>query len=83
MAGNQNQSGSSSQSGSGSNRGFGSMDENKQRDIASQGGKSVPDEERSFSKDRELASEAGKKGGKAHGGASSSRSDEYDEDMRG
>jgi general stress protein YciG len=52
-----------------SNRGFASMDENKQREIASKGGKSVPPEERSFSKDRGLASEAGKKGGEnSHGG---------------
>ncbi len=52
-----------------SNRGFASMDENKQREIASKGGKSVPPEERSFSKDRDLASEAGKKGGEnSHGG---------------
>lgn len=52
-----------------SNRGFASMDQDKQREIASKGGKSVPPEERSFSKDRELASEAGKKGGEnSHGG---------------
>jgi uncharacterized protein len=52
-----------------SNRGFASMDENKQREIASKGGKSVPAEERSFSKDRSLASEAGRKGGEnSHGG---------------
>ncbi len=52
-----------------SNRGFASMDEDKQREIASKGGKSVPPEERSFSKDRDLASEAGKKGGEnSHGG---------------
>lgn len=52
-----------------SNRGFASMDQNKQREIASKGGKSVPPEERSFSKDRELASEAGRKGGEnSHGG---------------
>jgi len=66
-----------------SNRSFASMDEKKQRDIASKGGQNsggnfandparaaeagregghnVPDEERSFSKDRELASEAGRK----------------------
>jgi general stress protein YciG len=48
-----------------SNRGFASMDEDKQRDIASKGGKSVPDEKRSFSKDPELASEAGRKGGES------------------
>lgn len=52
-----------------SKRGFASMDEAKQREIASKGGKSVPPEERSFSKDRELASEAGRKGGEhSHGG---------------
>lgn len=49
-------------------RGFGSMDDDKQRDIASQGGQSVPDEKRSFSQDRELASEAGRKGGENSGG---------------
>src|SRR6202165_3574005 len=48
-----------------SNRGFASMDEDKQREIASKGGKSVPDEERSFSKDPELAAEAGRKGGES------------------
>jgi general stress protein YciG len=45
------------------NRGFASMDEDKQREIASKGGQSVPDEKRSFSQDRELAAEAGRKGG--------------------
>jgi len=44
-------------------RGFASMDERKQREIARKGGESVPDEKRSFSKDRELAAEAGRKGG--------------------
>ena len=34
-----------------SHRGFASMDEKKQHEIASKGGKSVPAEERSFSKD--------------------------------
>ena len=46
-------------------RGFASMDEEKQREIASKGGQSVPSEKRSFSKDHELASEAGSKGGHA------------------
>jgi uncharacterized protein len=49
-------------------RGFGSMDEDKQRGIASKGGRSVPDEKRSFSQDRNLASEAGRKGGESSGG---------------
>jgi general stress protein YciG len=50
-----------------SNRGFASMDEDKRREIAAKGGRSVPDEERSFSKDRELAAEAGRKGGQESG----------------
>jgi general stress protein YciG len=58
-----------------SNRGFASMDAAKQREIASKGGKSVPPEERSFSKNHALASEAGRKGGQAsHGGGRSSTS---------
>lgn len=53
-----------------SNRGFASMDPAKQRAIASKGGQSVPPEERSFSKDPELAASAGRKGGQAsHGGS--------------
>ena len=50
-----------------SNRGFASMDEDKQRDIASKGGRSVPDQERSFSQDRQLAAEAGRQGGQQSG----------------
>ena len=46
-----------------SRRGFASMDAQKQRDIASKGGQSVPAQERSFSKDHGLAAEAGRKGG--------------------
>lgn len=46
-----------------SNRGFAGMDEKRQHDIASKGGKSVPDEERSFSKNPDLAAKAGHKGG--------------------
>jgi uncharacterized protein len=46
-----------------SNRGFASMDAEKQRAIASKGGQSVPNEKRSFSQNRELASKAGRKGG--------------------
>ena len=43
------------------------MDAARQREIASKGGRSVPAEKRSFSQDRELASEAGRKGGQASG----------------
>ncbi len=48
---------------SASNRGFASMDAEKQREIARKGGRSVPDDKRSFSQNRQLASEAGRKGG--------------------
>lgn len=51
-----------------SKRGFASMGEERQREIASKGGRSVPAEKRSFSQDRELASAAGRKGGQASGG---------------
>jgi len=40
------------------------MDAAKQREIAQKGGRSVPAEKRSFSRDPELAAEAGRKGGK-------------------
>ena len=46
-----------------SRRGFASMSPERQREIASKGGKSVPAEKRSFSQNRDLASEAGRKGG--------------------
>jgi general stress protein YciG len=46
-----------------SKRGFASMDNDKKRKISRKGGQSVADENRSFSKDHELASEAGRKGG--------------------
>lgn len=48
-----------------SSRGFASMDPEKQRKIASMGGKAVPDEKRSFSQNRKLAAEAGRKGGQS------------------
>jgi uncharacterized protein len=52
-----------------SNRGFASMDRETQRRIASKGGRSVPSEKRSFSMDRKLAAEAGRKGGQASHGS--------------
>lgn len=61
------------------NRGFASMDQDKQREIAAKGGASVPDEKRSFSKDHELAAEAGRKGGEnSHGGRQQSASSQSD-----
>lgn len=50
-------------------RGFGSMDKDRQREIASKGGKSVPADKRSFSQNRLLASLAGRKGGMANADA--------------
>ena len=46
-----------------SKRGFASMDPERQREIARKGGASVPSEKRSFSQDRGLAAQAGRKGG--------------------
>lgn len=49
-------------------RGFASMDRDKQREIARKGGRSVPNDKRSFSQNHELASQAGRKGGhSSHG----------------
>ncbi|MBW3560766.1 MAG: stress-induced protein [Proteobacteria bacterium] len=44
-------------------RGFALLDAARRREIASMGGQSVPEEKRSFSQDRELAAQAGRKGG--------------------
>jgi general stress protein YciG len=44
-------------------RGFAAISSERQREIASLGGKAVPDEKRSFSRDPELARQAGRKGG--------------------
>ena len=52
-----------------SNRGFAAMDEAKQREIARKGGRSVPNEKRSFSQNHQLASEAGRKGGRSSHGS--------------
>lgn len=58
-----------------SKRGFGAMDKEQQREISRKGGESVPAEQRSFSKNPELAREAGRKGGEhSRGGRSSNQS---------
>lgn len=50
-------------------RGFAAMSPERRREIARKGGASVPADKRSFSKDRDLAASAGKKGGSSsHGG---------------
>jgi len=46
-------------------RGFASMSAAQRRQIASMGGKAVPNEKRSFSQNRRLAAEAGRKGGQS------------------
>ena len=56
-----------------SKRGFASMDPERQREIARKGGASVPSEKRSFSQDRNLAAQAGRKGGEASHGARNGR----------
>jgi len=45
------------------------MDPERQREIARKGGASVPSEKRSFSQDRGLAAQAGRKGGEASHGS--------------
>ena len=45
-------------------RGFAAMSPDKRREIASRGGKGVPASKRSFTRDPELASAAGRKGGR-------------------
>ncbi len=46
-------------------RGFAAMSKAKRREIARKGGASVPSEKRSFTKDRDLAASAGRKGGES------------------
>ncbi|HQT53584.1 MAG TPA: general stress protein [Phenylobacterium sp.] len=48
-----------------SRRGFAAMSPEKRREIAIKGGSSVPAEKRSFSVNRDLATNAGRKGGSA------------------
>jgi general stress protein YciG len=65
--GNQGNQGKGNQSGGGdtSNRGFASMDPEKQRDIASQGGKAAHEKGTAHEFSSEEAREAGREGGKA------------------
>lgn len=46
-----------------SRRGFASMSPERRREIARMGGAAVPEEKRSFSQNRDLARDAGRKGG--------------------
>jgi general stress protein YciG len=51
-----------------SRRGFAAMDPERRREIARRGGASVPSEKRSFAQNRDLAADAGRKGGTASRG---------------
>lgn len=51
-----------------SNRGFGSMDPEKQREIASKGGKAAHEKGTAHEFDSQEARQAGSKGGQASGG---------------
>jgi len=51
-----------------SRRGFAAMDPERRREIARRGGASVPSEKRSFAQNRDLAANAGRKGGAASRG---------------
>lgn len=65
----------SKSSGGESKRGFASMDETKQREIASKGGKAAHEKGTAHEFDSEEAREAGRKGGEAsHGGGKGSSS---------
>ena len=68
-----NQGGNQGGKGS-SNRGFASMDEERQRQIASKGGKAAHDSGNAHEFTSEEAREAGRKGGQASGGKRSSAS---------
>ncbi|MES2977448.1 MAG: KGG domain-containing protein [Pseudomonadota bacterium] len=62
-----NQGGGKDQGGT-SNRGFASMDPDKQREIASKGGKAAHESGNAHEFNSEEAREAGRKGGQASGG---------------
>ncbi len=47
-------------------RGFACMDADRRREIARKGVASVPADKRSFTRDRDLAANAGRKGGQAY-----------------
>jgi general stress protein YciG len=51
-----------------SRRGFAAMDPERRKEIARKGGASVPGEKRSFTRDRDLAANAGRKGGSSSRG---------------
>jgi uncharacterized protein len=64
-------------------RGFAGMDEEKQREIASKGGKAAHEKGTAHEFDSEEAREAGRKGGKASQGGRSSGGGQDDSGGRG
>ena len=68
--GNQGGGNQGSNQGGSSNRGFASMDPDKQREIASEGGKAAHESGNAHEFTSEEAREAGRKGGEASGGGS-------------
>ena len=65
MANNQGNQGNRGNQGNTSNRGFASMDEQKQREIASMGGKAAHESGNAHEFNSQEAREAGRKGGEA------------------
>ena len=69
MANQGNQGGNQGNRGGSDNRGFASMDDDKQRKIASEGGKAAHEKGTAHEFSSQEAREAGRKGGEAsHGG---------------
>jgi len=66
--GKQGKQGGNQGGGGSSNRGFASMDPDKQREIASEGGKAAHESGNAHEFTSEEAREAGRKGGQASGG---------------
>lgn len=64
-----------------SSRGFGSMDEDKQREIASKGGKAAHAKGTAHEFDSEEAREAGRKGGQARQSNSSAQEEDASEGL--
>ena len=65
MAADRDKNSNDKSGGNGSKRGFASMDERKQREIASQGGKAAHEKGTAHEFDSEEARQAGQKGGRA------------------
>lgn len=56
-------------------RGFAAMTPERRKEIARKGGASVPADKRSFSRDKDLAASAGRKGGEASRGGGRKKHD--------